>query len=216
MNKFLWVIVGAIVGCIIGASVGIVMGQNSGGAEVRVWRDASNHDKVYVSARPFGGSWKELGTIPVEFDQISGRYEYSDFYLPFHVDIVEHPEPEAEQGIYCATFFDYEQELKDAAKANFGEDKYVTTEMSCEDVPGSDGFNAAQVTRKPIYNEPARYDWNAELKQYDLTATQQCGWREITRWETGYEWYPVLRNSFECGPVEFYVDGELFQTQDWN
>ena len=50
--------------------------------EVRVWQDVYHAPSLYVSARPAGGSWRTLGTIPLPLDDgftFSGRYRYGDF-----------------------------------------------------------------------------------------------------------------------------------------
>ena len=50
---------------------------------MRVWRAADDHERIYVSARAEGGSWADLGTLPVDFDQTTanGRFDYRDFDL---------------------------------------------------------------------------------------------------------------------------------------
>lgn len=52
--------------------------------EVRVWQDVGNELDIYVSARPAGGSWRTLGTIPLPLDDgtsSSGRFQYGDISL---------------------------------------------------------------------------------------------------------------------------------------
>jgi hypothetical protein len=47
--------------------------------EVRVWQDITDERNVYVSARPEGGSWGTLGTIPIPLDagaSSSGHFRY--------------------------------------------------------------------------------------------------------------------------------------------
>ena len=56
--------------------------------EVRVWQDVGQPDALWLSARPDGGSWADLGTIPVLLDDgISGtgRYRYGDVVLALSV-----------------------------------------------------------------------------------------------------------------------------------
>ena len=50
------------------------------GVEVRVWQGVSNLRSLYISARPVGGSWEDLGTIPLEMGgrSDSGRWRYGD------------------------------------------------------------------------------------------------------------------------------------------
>ena len=53
------------------------------GLEVRVWQRLSNLRSLYISARPLGGSWADLGAIPLEMNGLSGsgRYRYGDVTL---------------------------------------------------------------------------------------------------------------------------------------
>ena len=48
--------------------------------EVRVWQRVADANALYISARPAGGSWRTLGTIPIEMDGLSGSraYRYGD------------------------------------------------------------------------------------------------------------------------------------------
>ncbi len=49
--------------------------------EVRVWQDVRDGRRIHLSARPEGGSWRELGTIPLPLDDglsVTGRYRYGD------------------------------------------------------------------------------------------------------------------------------------------
>lgn len=51
------------------------------GVEVRVWQDVSDARRIYISARPEGGDWGTLGTIPLPLDDgysSSGNYRYGD------------------------------------------------------------------------------------------------------------------------------------------
>ncbi len=52
--------------------------------EVRVWQDTRNRESVFISARPAGGSWAVLGTIPLSLDDglsSSRRFRYGDLAL---------------------------------------------------------------------------------------------------------------------------------------
>ena len=49
--------------------------------ELRVWQHVRNTDSIWVSARPKGGDWRTLGTIPLWLDDgeaIAGSYRYGD------------------------------------------------------------------------------------------------------------------------------------------
>ena len=56
--------------------------------EVRVWQRVSDAQALYISARPEGGSWRTLGTIPLGKGEASayrttsnGRWRYSDITI---------------------------------------------------------------------------------------------------------------------------------------
>ena len=48
----------------------------AGGLEVRVWQRLSNLRSLYISARPLGGSWADLGATPLEMNGLSGSGRY--------------------------------------------------------------------------------------------------------------------------------------------
>ena len=52
--------------------------------EVRVWQDVGDELDIYISARPAGGDWRTLGTIPLPLDDgtsSTGRFQYGDISL---------------------------------------------------------------------------------------------------------------------------------------
>ena len=48
------------------------------GVDVRVWQRTGNARSLYISARPRGGSWSTLGTIPLDMSGRSGAFRYGD------------------------------------------------------------------------------------------------------------------------------------------
>ena len=66
----------------IGGNTPASQAQSSATAnvEVRVWQRISDARALYISARPEGGSWRTLGTIPIDMSGISGSraYRYGD------------------------------------------------------------------------------------------------------------------------------------------
>ena len=65
-----------------------VNAQSTANVEVRVWQRVTDAESLYISARPEGGSWRTLGTIPLGRGEAtayqtsaSGRYRYSDITL---------------------------------------------------------------------------------------------------------------------------------------
>ena len=57
--------------------------RGTANVEVRVWQSRSDANALYISARPEGGSWRDLGTLPLEMDgeSASGRYRFGDIAL---------------------------------------------------------------------------------------------------------------------------------------
>ena len=57
--------------------------QSTARVEVRVWQSVSDDRGIYVSARPAGGSWAALGTIPLDLDGLSSSraYRYGDIAI---------------------------------------------------------------------------------------------------------------------------------------
>ena len=61
-------------------------GANAATVEVRVWQNVDDDRDLYVSARPAGGSWRALGTVPLALDggvSDEGAYRYGDIALAF-------------------------------------------------------------------------------------------------------------------------------------
>ena len=60
-----------------------------------MWQRLSDAHSLYISARPRGGSWGTLGTIPLDMsgESASGRYRYGDIALGVPVDTYEPPTP---------------------------------------------------------------------------------------------------------------------------
>ena len=62
--------------------------------EVRVWQAVRNARSIYISARPEGGSWATLGTIPLPLDDghsSSGRFRYGDITVEVPVPLPSAP-----------------------------------------------------------------------------------------------------------------------------
>ncbi len=63
------------------------------GVEVRVWQHVSNTSRIYISARPEGGSWDRLGTIRLLLDDgRHGSYRYGDITVA--VPLPDGPAPD--------------------------------------------------------------------------------------------------------------------------
>ena len=65
-------------------SDGVSRGAEAVRVEVRVWQDVGSPERIYVSARPTGGSWGTLGIIPMPLDDglsSDGRFRYGDVDL---------------------------------------------------------------------------------------------------------------------------------------
>ena len=72
----------ALAAVAVALGVAGVMAQSGSTAtvEVRVWQRVTDAESLYISARPEGGSWRTLGTIPIAMSGLSssGRYHYGD------------------------------------------------------------------------------------------------------------------------------------------
>ena len=91
----------------IGA-VALSQSTRTANIEVRVWEDVNDPERNFISARPEGGSWSTLGTIPLPLTDgvsSSGRFRYGDITLAV-------PVPEA-RGVGSA---DYWQEQARVAR----------------------------------------------------------------------------------------------------
>ena len=81
-----------------GAAFAIAQGRWTANVEVRVWEDVNDPERNYISARPEGGSWSTLGTIPLPLTDgvsSSGRFRYGDITLAV-------PLPDAGDDERCA------------------------------------------------------------------------------------------------------------------
>ena len=72
----------ALAVAVVALGVAGVMAQSGSTAnvEVRVWQRVSDAERLYISARPEGGSWRTLGTIPIDMTgrSSSRAYRYGD------------------------------------------------------------------------------------------------------------------------------------------
>ena len=66
-RRFVVMIVALVLGCAVVVPVG-AQGEEAARVEVRVWQHVEDERDVYISARPAGGSWRTLGTIPLPLD----------------------------------------------------------------------------------------------------------------------------------------------------
>ena len=82
-------VIAALVGVIaVGGALVYAQSSRTANVEVRVWESTSDPERNYISARPEGGSWSTLGTIPLGRGEASayettsnGRFRYSDITL---------------------------------------------------------------------------------------------------------------------------------------
>ena len=75
--------------------VAVPVGSGESDVEVRVWQNVNNARSIYISARPEGGSWATLGTIPLPLDDghsSSGRFRYGDITVEVPVPLPPPPE----------------------------------------------------------------------------------------------------------------------------
>ena len=80
--RFIFLAVTAMIGV---AFVAIAAAQDapSANVEVRVWQSTRDAERLWISARPEGGSWATLGTIPLamEGENRRGTLRYEDITL---------------------------------------------------------------------------------------------------------------------------------------
>lgn len=83
-----WIIVALVAVIAIGGAVAFAQSSRTANVEIRVWESTSDPTRNYISARPEGGSWRTLGTIPLgrgdasAYEETSnGRFRYSDITL---------------------------------------------------------------------------------------------------------------------------------------
>ena len=84
-----WIIAGLVAVIAIGGAVAIAQSSRTANIEVRVWESVNDPERNYISARPEGGSWRTLGTIPLPLtDGVSstGRFRYGDVTLAVPLD----------------------------------------------------------------------------------------------------------------------------------
>lgn len=70
-----------LVAAIGGTAFAVAQSTRTANVEVRVWEDVNDPLRNFISARPEGGSWRTLGTIPLPLDDgvsSSGRFRYGD------------------------------------------------------------------------------------------------------------------------------------------
>ena len=77
-----WIIAALAVGLALAiGAVALSQSTRTANVEVRVWQDMDDDRALYISARPEGGSWGTLGTIPLPLDDghsSNGRFRYGD------------------------------------------------------------------------------------------------------------------------------------------
>ena len=69
--------------------------DSTANVELRVWQRIADPLRIYVSARPEGGSWSTLGTIPLALDQQNSRgtFRYGDIALAVPLPAVATQQP---------------------------------------------------------------------------------------------------------------------------
>ena len=75
-------------------TVAVPVGSGEKDVEVRVWQAVRDARSIYISARPEGGSWATLGTIPLPLDDghsSSGRFRYGDITVEVPVPLPSAP-----------------------------------------------------------------------------------------------------------------------------
>ena len=96
-NVSRWIIAAQalVIAVLAGLAIAAAQGAFSN-VQVRVWQDARDDRNLYLSARYEGGSWRALGTVPVDMSRMStsGRWRYGDITLT--VPVPDDPVPPEE------------------------------------------------------------------------------------------------------------------------
>ena len=118
-----WLVV-ALAGALTLSLVAIVAAQGStANVEVRVWQSTSDAERLYISARPEGGNWGTLGTIPLDMDGLNSRgtFRYGDINLAVPLPAAPDEPLTVDDSEGC-------QALADAGRTY----SYALTILSCE------------------------------------------------------------------------------------
>ena len=118
-----WLLV-ALIGALTLSLVAAVAAQDStANVEVRVWQSTGDAERLYISARPDGGSWDTLGTIPLDMSGLNSRgtFRYGDITVavPLPADPSEPLTIDDSEG--CRALVDAGRDYS-----------YALTIMSCE------------------------------------------------------------------------------------
>ena len=83
MSRLTLVALAAVLGLAVVATGAAQGGGQTAPVEVRVWQNVGNLEDIRISARPAGGSWRTLGTIPLPLGETtdSGTFAYADIDL---------------------------------------------------------------------------------------------------------------------------------------
>ena len=99
-----WTIM-ALIAALTLSLVTVVTAQDStANVEVRVWQNTNDAEQLYISARPEGGSWDTLGTIPLDMAGLNSRetFRYGDILVAVPVAVAnESPEKAIEESKFC-------------------------------------------------------------------------------------------------------------------
>ncbi len=95
--------------------------------EARVWQSVADPSRLYLSARPSGGSWRALGTVPLALDGLSrsGAYRHGAVTLaagvtPLRIALLYEMDDEQDRGNERRRSFDLALRHVNAAGGVFG------------------------------------------------------------------------------------------------
>lgn len=98
MRTLVYSVIGLGVAGLLAYGVVLARSGSTTDVDVRVWQSTSDAQALYISARPDGGSWRTLGTIPLgegaasEYETTAnGRFRYSDITLAVPLDEAGQP-----------------------------------------------------------------------------------------------------------------------------
>ena len=154
MSRWIIAAQALVIAVLAGLAIAAAQGAFSS-VQVRVWQDVRDDRSLFLSARYEGGSWRALGTVPVDMSRTSasGRWRYGDITLT--VPVPDEPVAPAETD---AALRRCENEALAALRAaetayQTAVDAYVerVTELDREGKEALDAMVAAQAEAERVY-----------------------------------------------------------------
>lgn len=154
MSRWIIAAQALVIAVLAGLAIAAAQGAFSS-VQVRVWQDAQDDRNLFLSARYEGGSWRALGTVPVDMSRLSasGRWRYGDVTLT--VPVPDSPAPPDESDAAQRRCENEALAALRAAEMAYQQalDAYVerVTELDREGKEALDAMLAAQAEAERVY-----------------------------------------------------------------